>query len=92
MTDVCSRVWAVSVVYIYTTGLSSVACQEAMELYSEQMKLQDERKPLPKQDSKAYTKIKVTDIMWTFVHMLFMLNICVCRGDMYTLAVLLLAS
>ena len=35
------------------------ACEEAMELYMEQTKLQEERKPLPKQDSKAYTKIKV---------------------------------
>lgn len=38
----------------------SVACQEAMELYLEQMKLQAERKPLPKQESKAYTKIRVS--------------------------------
>ena len=38
----------------------SEACQEAMELYLEQMKLQAERKPLPKQESKAYTKIKVS--------------------------------
>ena len=36
------------------------ACLEAMELYLEQMKLQAERKPLPKQESKAYTKIKVS--------------------------------
>lgn len=48
--------------------MSSVACQEAMELYSEQMKLQAERKPVPKQDSKAYTKIKVTDIMYTCIY------------------------
>ena len=31
-----------------------------MELYSEQMKLQAERKPLPKQESKAYVKIRVS--------------------------------
>lgn len=47
--------------------MSSVACQEAMELYSDQMKLQAERKPVPKQDSKVYAKIKVTDIMCVHV-------------------------
>ena len=41
-------------------GFPPEACEEAMELYSEQMKLQAERKPLPKQESKAYIKIRVS--------------------------------
>lgn len=60
----------------FTIGLSSAACLEAMELYSEQMKLQAERKPLPKQDSKAYAKIKVTDIMCTCIYMYTYLHSC----------------
>ena len=32
------------------------ACEEAVELYSKQMKLQEERRP---QESKAYIKIRV---------------------------------
>jgi hypothetical protein len=30
-----------------------------MDLYMEQMRMQEKSKPLPKQESKAYTKIKV---------------------------------
>lgn len=32
------------------------ACEEAVELYSKQMKLQEERRP---QESKAYVKLRV---------------------------------
>lgn len=44
---------------LISLSLSLPACQEAMELYTEQVQLQEKSKPLPKQESKAYTKIKV---------------------------------
>ena len=61
---VCSCMYCVHNAYYSTCGKYCVvlllsACEEAMELYMEQMKLQAERKPLPKQESRAYTKIKV---------------------------------
>ena len=41
------------------------ACEEAMQLYLEQVELQEKSKPLPKQESKAYTKIKVLQLTHT---------------------------
>ena len=41
-----------------------------MDLYMEQMRVQEKSKPLPKQESKAYTKIKVC----SDVHLLYAVN------------------
>ena len=51
--------YPVMVLWVYCTPCLFSACQEAVEVYSEKMKLLAERRPEPKKESKAYVKIKV---------------------------------
>lgn len=45
--------------YVHVVSIISTACEEAVELYMKHKNEQEKSKPLPKQESKAYTKLKV---------------------------------